>query len=234
MSQVIEFCEPDRADVIVALGGDGFMLRTLHAYLLLDKPIYGMKCGTVGFLMNDFDPTGLEARIEAARKVTLCPLAMQADLRDGSRADAVAFNEVSVIRSSVQSANVRISVDGIERLANFVGDGLIVSTAAGSTAYNLSAHGPILPIGCGLHALTPVSPFRPRNWKGALLPHASEILIENLDPEKRPLGTSADFAEWTHTVRVRVRQEPSRRAILLFDSDHSLEERVIREQFLNS
>jgi len=226
-----DFLPPEKCDVIVALGGDGFLLHTIHNCLALGKPIFGMNCGTVGFLMNEYRLDDLPARIEAAKEICLLPLAMEARMEDGRVQKGLAFNEVSVTRHSGQSANMRITIDGVERLAKFVGDGLIVSTAAGSTAYNLSAHGPIIPLGSNLLALTPVSPFRPRRWKGALLPHISEIVIENLDPDKRPLAATADFKELFNVASVAVCEDPSNTVTLLFDHDRSLEERVIAEQF---
>jgi NAD+ kinase len=222
---------PEHSDVIVALGGDGLMLHTIHTYLHLGKPIFGMNCGTVGFLMNAYRPDGLLERIETATEIRLFPLAMEATMNDGRVEKGLAFNEVSMTRHSGQSANMRITVDGIERLDKFVGDGLIVCTAAGSTAYNLSAHGPIIPLGSNLLALTPVSPFRPRRWKGALFPHTVSVDIENLAPDKRPLAATADFQELFNVLKITVREETSISATMLFDADHSLEERIIAEQF---
>lgn len=226
-----DFVAPEQSDIIVALGGDGMMLHTIHNYLQLGKPIFGMNCGTVGFLMNDFHTDDLARRIESAKEIQLIPLAMESKMEDGRMEKGLAFNEVSVTRHSGQSANMRITIDGVERLAKFVGDGLIVSTAAGSTAYNLSAYGPIIPLGSNLLALTPVSPFRPRRWKGAQLPHIAEIVIENLDPDKRPLAATADFKELFNVASVAVCEDPSNTVTLLFDHDRSLEERVIAEQF---
>jgi len=226
-----DFLPPEKCDVIVALGGDGFLLHTIHQYLSLRKPIFGMNCGTVGFLMNDFGLDDLPARIEAAKEICLPPLAMEARMADGRMERGLAFNEVSVTRHSGQSANMRITIDGVERLAKFVGDGLIVSTAAGSTAYNLSAHGPIIPLGSNLLALTPVSPFRPRRWKGALLPHTAKVTLENLDSDKRPLAATADFMEVFGVLSITIGEDDKNVATLLFDHDRSLEERVIAEQF---
>ena len=226
-----DFLPPEQCDVIVALGGDGFLLHTIHNYLSLGKPIFGMNCGTVGFLMNDYRLDDLPVRIEAAKEIRLLPLTMEAEMGDGRVEKGLAFNEVSVTRHSGQSANMRITIDGVERLAKFVGDGLIVSTAAGSTAYNLSAHGPIIPLGSNLLALTPVSPFRPRRWKGALMPHTAKVTLENLDPEKRPLAATADFMEVFGVLSITIGEGDKNGATLLFDPDHSLEERVIAEQF---
>ena len=169
----------------------------------------------------------------AATPITVHPLRMAATFADGRRSQALAFNEVAVTRSSAHSANIRLSIDGVERMAKFVGDGLIVATAAGSTAYNLSAHGPIIPLGSNLLAVTPVSPFRPRRWKGALVPHTAEIVVENLDADKRPLAATADFHELFQVVSVTIGEDTSTTVQLLFDADHSLEERIIAEQFLS-
>lgn len=226
-----DFVELDQCDVIVALGGDGMMLHTIHNTLAMGKPIYGMNCGTVGFLMNDYRLQGLPERIAAAETIHLSPLIMEAKMEDGSMEHGLAFNEVAVTRHSGQSASLRIRVDGIDRLDKFVGDGLIVSTAAGSTAYNLSAHGPVIPLGSKLIALTPVSPFRPRRWKGALLPHTASVTMENLDPGKRPLAATADFMEVFGILSITIGEDITTGATLLFDPDRSLEERVIAEQF---
>ncbi len=231
LSAIYTFVSPEQSDVILALGGDGLMLHALHTHMGLDKPIYGMNCGTIGFLMNDYGAERLAERMLSADSFVLHPIAMQATTTDGKVEQALAFNEVALIRGSGQSANIRVAVDDVERLEKYIGDGLIVSTAAGSTAYNLSAHGPIIPLGSNLLALTPVSPFRPRRWKGALLPHTSVITMENLDPQKRPLVTTADFRDILNVVSVTVREDKSHKVQMLFDKDHSLEERIIREQF---
>jgi len=231
LSTVYTFVPPKESDVILALGGDGLMLHALHSYMHLNKPIYGMNCGTIGFLMNDFSTEQLAERILSAESFVLHPVSMKATTTEGKEEEALAFNEVAVIRASGQSANIRVSVDDVERLEKYIGDGLIVSTAAGSTAYNLSAHGPIIPLGSNLLALTPVSPFRPRRWKGALLPHTCAITMVNLDPEKRPLVTTADFRDILNVVSVTIREDQSHSVQTLFDKDHSLEERIIREQF---
>lgn len=231
LSAVHRFVAPKDSDVILALGGDGLMLQTIHANMHLNKPIYGMHCGTIGFLMNEYDPKDLAQRILSADSFVLHPVAMTATTTDGNEEEALAFNEVALIRGSAQSANIRVSVDGVVRLERYMGDGLIVSTAAGSTAYNLSAHGPIIPLGSDLLALTPVSPFRPRRWKGALLPHTALITLENLDPKKRPLLTTADSKDIYNVVSVTVREDQAHSVQMLFDTDHSLEERIIREQF---
>jgi len=231
LEEYYQFVPPEESDVIVALGGDGLMLHALHNHMDLGKPIYGMNCGTIGFLMNDYRAGSLPERIISAELHELHPVAMKATTIDGDTEEALAFNEVALFRGSGQSANIRISVDGVDRIEKFMGDGLIVATSAGSTAYNLSAHGPIIPLGSNLLALTPVSPFRPRRWKGALLPHTSVIEMENLDPEKRPLTATADFMEIHSVKTITVREDQSHAVKVLFDKDHSLEERIIREQF---
>jgi NAD+ kinase len=228
-----DLVDPGDCDVIVALGGDGLLLHTMHEHLQLGRPIFGMNRGTVGFLTNQYRPDGLVERLGAATPITVHPLRMTASYTDGRRSHALAFNEVAVTRSSAHSANIRLSIDGVERMARFMGDGLIVATAAGSTAYNLSAHGPIIPLGSNLLAVTPVSPFRPRRWKGALVPHTAEVVVENLDADKRPLAATADFHELFHVVSVTIREDTSTTVQLLFDSDHSLEERIIAEQFVS-
>lgn len=226
-----DFVLPEQCDVIVALEGDGLMLHAIHNYLPLGKPIFGMNCGTVGFLMNHYRPDALPSRLKAAKEICLFPLTMTAKMEDGSIETGLAFNEVSVTRHSGQSANMRLTIDGIERLPKFVGDGLIVSTAAGSTAYNLSAHGPIIPLGSSLIALTPVSPFRPRRWRGALLPHTARLTFENLDPGKRQLAAAADFREIFGVLSIAISEDEQNSVTLLFDPDHCLEERIIAEQF---
>jgi NAD+ kinase len=228
-----DLVDPGDCDVIVALGGDGLLLHTIHDHLQLGRPIFGMNRGTVGFLMNQYRPDDLVARIAAASPITVHPLRMAATYTNGRSSHALAFNEVAVTRLSAHSANIRLSIDGVERMARFMGDGLIVATAAGSTAYNLSAHGPIIPLGSNLLAVTPVSPFRPRQWKGALVPHTAEIVLENLDADKRPLVATADFHELVNVVAVTVGEDTSTTVQLLFDADHSLEERIIAEQFLS-
>jgi NAD+ kinase len=221
----------DECDVIVALGGDGFILHCLHQYGPLQKPIYGMNRGTVGFLLNEYTLDGLEARIDAAREEQLHPLKMHAENSRGERVDAIAFNEVSILRSSSQSANIRIVIDGEERLDKLICDGVLVATAAGSTAYNLSAHGPVIPIGSDMLALTPISPFRPRRWRGALLSDAAEIRLENLDQSKRPLIAAADHSEIEDVSYVTVSTCRDVSARMLFDPGHSLNDRILREQF---
>lgn len=222
---------PEESDVIVALGGDGLVLRVIHQYLDLRRPIFGMNCGTVGFLLNSYEPDTLLERISAAHEVILHPLEMKAKSVDGRNEILLAFNEVSIFRHSRQTASVQVSVDGIVRVPALAADGVIVATPTGSTAYNFSAHGPVIPLGANLLALTPVSPFRPRHWRGALLKHSSTVEFENLDPQKRPLIASADFKEVQNVVSVSVQEDRSKTAKLLFDCDNSLAERITAEQF---
>jgi NAD+ kinase len=233
LAERYEFVPADRADVLVALGGDGFMLQTVHQYRDSGIPIYGMNRGTIGFLLNRFHPEGLMERLARAHRVILNPLAMTAETLDGKTSTALAFNEVALHRYSQQSADIRVLVNGRERLDHLVCDGVMVATPAGSTAYNLSAHGPIIPIGSNVLALTPVSPFRPRRWDGALLPHSAEVEFIVQAPEFRPVGAAADFFEVRDVVRVRVAEDHSRPAVVLFDPDHSLEERIFNEQFVH-
>jgi NAD+ kinase len=221
----------DEAEVIVALGGDGFLLDVLHEHMERGLPIYGMNRGTVGFLMNEFSDENLIGRIESAQEDVLYPLRMIARTVDGEEYKAIAFNEVSILRYSGQSANLKVDIDGQTRMEKLICDGILVSTPAGSTAYNFSAGGPIIPIGSNVLAMTPISPFRPRRWHGALLPHTVEIEFTNLDPQKRPLGASADSFEVSNAVWVRVREDRSKPVRVLFDPGHSLEDRIFNEQF---
>jgi NAD+ kinase len=227
-----DFVEPKEADVILALGGDGLMLHTLHTYLEAGKPIYGLNCGTVGFLMNELRDEDLIARVSKAEATTLFPLQMSATSTNGETRQLLAFNEVSVIRYSHQTANLQLVVNGIKRIDKLACDGVLVATPMGSTAYNLSAHGPIIPLGANVLALTPVSPFRPRRWRGALLPSSAVVELTNLDPEKRPLGASADFNEVRDVVSLVVQEDRSKPFQILFDPEHSLEERIFAEQFV--
>ena len=220
------------ADVIVALGGDGFMLQTMHRTQDNPAPVYGMNRGTVGFLMNEYSDHGLEERLEAAEEAVITPLSMHAACTDGTVHDALAINEVSLLRAGPQAARLRISVDGKVRMPELVCDGALVATPAGSTAYNYSAHGPILPIGADVLALTAMAAFRPRRWRGALLPKTAEVTFEVLDPEKRPVMAEADARAVRDVVRVDIRSEPSIAHRILFDPGHGLEERLIREQFV--
>jgi NAD+ kinase len=221
----------DEADVVVALGGDGFMLETLHRTLATAKPIYGMNRGSLGFLMNDYRETELVERIQAAEKAEIRPLAMTATTCDGGVHKALAINEVSLLRQTHQSAKLRILIDGRERMAELICDGVLVDTPAGSTAYNLSAHGPIIPIDAQALALTPISAFRPRRWRGAVLPHNSKVRIEVLDPERRPVSAVADNFEVRDVAQVEVAEDRKRKLSLLFDAGQGLKERVIAEQF---
>lgn len=222
---------PEEADCIVALGGDGLMLRTLHSHMDSRKPIYGMNRGSVGFLMNQYRETGLRKRIADAKSSIIHPLLMQAVNVQGDEFTAHAINEVSLLRQTSQVAKLRILVNGQERLPELITDGVLVSTPAGSTAYNLSANGPILPLDSPLLALTPLSPFRPRRWRGALLPDVAKIRIEVLESNKRPVSVVADHDEFRDVATVDVEMDHGTRLVLLHDPGHSLEERILREQF---
>jgi NAD+ kinase len=222
---------PDDADVIVALGGDGLMLQTLHRNMRSQIPIYGMHRGTVGFLMNEYSVHDLRRRLSEARTTVINPLLMRAIDDKGVVHVHHAINEVSLFRQTHQAARLRISVDERERMAELVADGVMVATPAGSTAYNLSAQGPILPINAALLALTPISPFRPRRWRGALLPNTAFVAIDILEGEKRPVAAVADHDEARDVRRVEVVTDKSIAMQMLFDPGHSLEERILREQF---
>lgn len=221
----------EKADVIVALGGDGFMLETLHRYLTLEKPIYGMNRGTVGFLMNLYQEDDLPKRLARAAEVTLHPLRMNAVTTDGTEINALAINEVSMLRQSRQAAKLSIRIDGKTRLQELICDGILVCTAAGSTAYNLSAHGPILPMGSNVMALTPISAFRPRRWRGAILPHTARLAFDVLEQDKRPVSAVADYTEVRNVASVEVHEDRSIKLRILFDPEHNLEERILSEQF---
>ncbi len=221
----------EQADVIVALGGDGQMLETLHATQHLDTPVYGMNRGTVGFLMNGYDEQDLYVRLNAAEEAVIHPLKMVADCADGRAFEALAINEVSLLRHGPQAAKLRISVDGRVRLDELVCDGALVSTPAGSTAYNYSAHGPILPIGAELLALTAMAAFRPRRWRGALLPMHAKVRIDVLEPDKRPVSAVADSKNAREVLSVDIFSAPDVKHRILFDPGHGLDERLIREQF---
>jgi NAD+ kinase len=223
--------DPQQADVIVALGGDGLMLQTLHRFMGSHKPIYGMNRGSVGFLMNEFQEAGLRERLAAAKASIIHPLQMRATCAAGETHEARAINEVSILRQSYQAVKMRISIDGKERLGELMADGLLVSTQAGSTAYNLSANGPILPLDAPLMALTPLSPFRPRRWRGALLPDKAKVGIDILETDKRPANAVADHFEIKNVVRVEVAMDHATGLTLLHDPGHSLDERILREQF---
>jgi len=221
----------DEADVVVALGGDGLMLQTMHRLMGSGKPIYGMNRGSVGFLMNEFRATGLSKRVAAAERSIVHPLLMRVtDLR-GRVKTARAINEVHLLRQSYQAAKLRILVDGKTRLDELIADGVLVATPAGSTAYNLSVNGPILPLDSPLLALTPISPFRPRRWRGALLPDSASVSIEVLEAQKRPVSAVADHTEFRSVARVDVALDRSTDIVVLHDPGHSLDERILREQF---
>lgn len=219
------------ADVVVALGGDGFMLETLKQVRPLGKPVYGMNRGTVGFLMNAYSGDDLPARLAAAEEAVINPLLMRAGRADGSITEGLAINEVSLLRQGPQAARLQVSVDGRARLDELVCDGALVATPAGSTAYNYSAHGPILPIGSEVLALTAVAPFRPRRWRGALLPKSATVRFDVLEPEKRPVMADADGNPVHDVYWVEVQSEQGVEHRILFDPGHGLEERLIREQF---
>lgn len=223
---------PEQADAIVALGGDGFMLETLHHYIDRQVPIYGMNRGTVGFLLNVYGEDDLMERLERAEIVRLHPLVMRAVTVDGRTHEALAINEVSLLRETRQAAKIRIRVDDRVRLEELICDGVLVATPAGSTAYNLSAHGPIIPMGAGVLALTSISAFRPRRWRGALLSHKAKVAFEILENEKRPVSAVADYTEIRDVVQVEVYEDRSTGLDLLFDPEHNLEERILAEQFM--
>ncbi len=223
--------DPDDADLIIALGGDGFMLQTQHDFMNSGKPIYGMNKGTVGFLMNEYRTDNLRQRLTSAMRSKIYPLRMSVVDMEGNRHEAMAINEVSLLRQSYQAASLSIRTDGKLRLDALICDGIMVATPAGSTAYNLSAHGPILPLQAPLLALTPVSPFRPRRWRGALIPNTVEIVIGVNEPEKRPVNAVADHTEFKSVTEVRVQQDLENFGVILFDADHSWDDRILAEQF---
>jgi NAD+ kinase len=223
--------EPERAEIVVTLGGDGFMLETLHRFLPQGVPIYGMHRGSVGFLMNLYRPGGLFERLAEAQPVVLHPLEMVAHDVAGARHRALAFNEVSLLRETRQAAKLRIKVDGVVRIDELMADGIMVATPVGSTAYNLSAHGPIIPLGAGVLALTPISAFRPRRWRGALLRHEARVAIDAIETDKRPVSAVADFTEARDVIAVEIHENREIAMTLLFDIEANLEERVFKEQF---
>ncbi|MBF0095561.1 MAG: NAD kinase [Alphaproteobacteria bacterium] len=232
LTQRYAHVSPDQADVIVALGGDGFMLETLHRYLHRKVPIYGMNRGTVGFLMNTFNEEDFMTRLESAQPVELHPLRMTARRVNGEVVEALAINEVSLLRETRQAAKIRVLLDRRVRLEELICDGVLVCTPAGSTAYNVSAHGTILPLSANLLGLTPISAFRPRRWLGALLHHTADVDFEVLEPGKRPVSAVADYTEVRNVSEVHIREDRSISMVLLFDPGHSLEERILMEQFL--
>ncbi len=225
--------EPQDADIVVPLGGDGFMLETVHRFVESGPPIFGMHRGSVGFLMNSYRLDGLYERLAVAQPVVLYPLEMTASQENGTSHRAIAFNEVSLLRESRQTAKLRISVDGIVRLEELMADGILLSTPVGSTAYNLSAHGPIIPLGATILALTPISAFRPRRWRGAILPHGARVRIDALETDKRPVSAVADYTEVRDVVSVEIHENRDIAMKVLFDRDANLEERVLKEQFLS-
>jgi NAD+ kinase len=221
----------ESADVVVALGGDGLMLQTLHKAMRLSIPVYGMNFGSVGFMMNTFSENDLQARLQAVQRTRIYPLSMHVLDTTGATRTALALNEVSLFRATYQAAKLQIVVDGETRLEELICDGALLSTPAGSTAYNLSAHGPILPIEAPLLALTPISPFRPRRWRGAILSNRAVVKFITREASKRPVSAVADNVEFTNVLEVTVREDRSRGVTLLFDPGTSLEERVLSEQF---
>jgi len=221
----------EQAELIVALGGDGFMLRTLHDHLDRGVPVYGMKLGRVGFLMNQFEPDALEQRLAAAHPAVLHPLEMRVRRSQGDEVRALAFNEVSLLRQTNQAAHIEVALNGAVKLENLICDGVLVATPAGSTAYNLSAYGPILPLDADVLSLTPISPFRPRRWRGALLPSATEVRLRTLEPGHRAVSATADFLEVRDASEVTVREARQHSVTLLFDPEHNLAQRILDEQF---
>ncbi|PHS27847.1 MAG: NAD kinase [Robiginitomaculum sp.] len=219
------------ADLIVALGGDGFMLETLHKNIDQQIPVFGMNCGSVGFLMNDLNIDDLPARLVKSEHTHIRPLRMTGHTVDGKAFDELAINEVSLLRQTHQSAKIRISIDGKERLEELIADGILVATPAGSTAYNLSAHGPLIPLNAAVLALTPISAFRPRRWRGALLPRSAQVQFEILEANKRPISAVADNREVRSVALVNVRESRSIALTMLFDEGKALEERILTEQF---
>ena len=221
----------DNADVIVVLGGDGFMLEAIKNQMEKSLPLFGLNYGSVGFLMNAVNDEDLIQRLNSSQSIKISPLSMTANTADGSAHEAIAINEVSLLRETHQAAKIKISIDGNVRLDELVCDGVLLSTPSGSTAYNLSAHGPILPINADVLALTPISAFRPRRWKGAILNNKSEVKFEVIDSHKRPVSAVADSAEFREIESVVIKQDNQKSVELLFDAQHSFEERILNEQF---
>ena len=233
LQTIYDQVSPEDADIIVALGGDGFMLSTVHQFMEKGTPIFGMNLGTVGFLMNEYSDETLLERLSKCEPIELHALSMKAKTINGDEFSALAINEVSLLRESRLASKIRIIIDNVERMEELICDGILISTSAGSTAYNLSAYGPIIPLGTGLLALTPISAFRPRRWRGALLPENTVIRFEVLDPKIRPVSAAADFTEIRNVVNVEVKQETNLFPKILFDPEHNLEERILKEQFLS-
>jgi len=224
---------PEDADVLCPLGGDGFMLQTLHRFAHLGRPVFGMKLGTVGFLMNQYrDDDDVARRIAEAEPAHLRPLQMMALTESGSTTGSLAYNDVSLLRQTRQAAHIGVDLNGQERVAELIGDGVLVATPAGSTAYNYSAHGPVLPLGSATIALTPLAPYRPRRWRGAILKADTEVRFRVLDPYKRPVSVTADSHETRDVVEVTIRECRDRQVTLLFDPEHNLEDRILSEQFV--
>ena len=233
LQALYEHVPPEDADIIIALGGDGFMLSTVHKYMEKGNPIFGMNLGTVGFLMNEYNEQNLLNRLSKCEPIELHPLGTKAKTIDGAEHTALAINEVSLLRESRLASKIKIIIDDVKRMEELICDGVLISTSAGSTAYNLSAYGPIIPLGTGLLALTPISPFRPRRWRGALLPETTIIKFEVIDPKIRPVSVAADFTEIRNVVSVEVKQEANIFPRILFDPEHKLEERILKEQFVS-
>ncbi len=227
----LEVGEASEADIVVALGGDGFMLRTLHALRDDRRPIYGMNLGSIGFLLNQYSTDSLVERLEKAEPFTMHPLKMQAEDMASEHHEAHAINDISLLRETQQTAKIRILIDDVVRMEELICDGVLICTPPGSTAYNLSAHGPALPISSGILGLTPISAFRPRRWRGALLPHSAKVIFECLDPEKRPVSATADGHEVRNVVRIAVAEDTESTVTMLFDPEHDLNERILKEQF---
>lgn len=223
--------EPLKADVIVVLGGDGFMLQCLHQYMHQSIPFFGLRRGTVGFLMNDYTDEDLVHRVKSAQETVLHPLKMQAVGVDGERAESLAINEVSLLRQTKQSAHIEVSINGQTKIETLVGDGVMVATPAGSTAYNLSAHGPVIPLGSEILALTPISPFRPRRWRGAIIPSHAEVSFKVKNHGKRPVSATADNTEIRDVSEVVIKEARDINIRALYDEKHNLEDRIINEQF---
>ena len=223
---------PQESDVIVALGGDGFLLKTIHEFQNLNKPIYGMNIGNIGFLMNQYQEEKLVETVSKAQQINIKPINLKATSIDNKTFESIAFNEITLIRKSSQAAKLLIKINNITRMKELVCDGVLIATPAGSTAYNLSAHGPIVPLGTNALVLTPVSAFRPRRWRGAILSDKTEIEIKVIQPKKRPVSVTADYKEFNNIQSVKISILENKNQVLLFNSDHSFEERILKEQFI--